>query len=137
MRAFVLALLLLVSAASPSVAEPAADAPRQYVEVGPVALPIVLQGKLRNYVFVTLRLHLAPGADPSYWNDREPYLRDAMVRAGHRTPFVIPNEWMRLDEPALARSMLKEANQFAGPGVFTRVEVIKTSPQRRAIAPRP
>jgi hypothetical protein len=135
MRAAVLALLFLATTARPSAAEPSSRTPN-YVEVGPVALPIILEGKLRNYVFVTLRLHLADGVDPDYWNDREPYLRDALVRAAHRTPFVIPGEWMRLDVAALKRTMLAEATRIAGPRVFTWVEVIKTSPQRRATAPK-
>jgi hypothetical protein len=139
MRALALALLLLISAA-PAFARPQGESRQQavdYVEVGPVALPIVVEGRLRNYVFATLRLHLRPGAEADYWSDREPYLRDALVRAAHRTPFVIPNEWMRVDEPALKRTMLSEANRIAGSAVFVSVEVVKTSPQRRVVATKP
>ena len=129
------ALLLALFAAAPAFAA-TADGEPQYVDVGPVALPIVDQGKLRNYVFVTVRLHLIGGVDAEIWRDKEPYFRDALVRAGHRTPFVIPGDWMKLDQAALKRSMLAEAIRIAGRNIFTSGEVIRATPQRWAVAPR-
>ena len=35
----------------------------QYVDLQPVAMPVVVDGQLVNYVFVTVRLNLAAGAD--------------------------------------------------------------------------
>ena len=134
MRVLAVVLLLLFSAA-PAFAGSAA-APLQYVDVGPLALPVVQQGKLCNYVFVTVRLHLVPEADAETWRSKEPYFRDALVRAGHRTPFVIPGDWMKLDQAALKRSMLTEAIRIAGRNIFTSIEVIRSAPQRWAVPPR-
>jgi hypothetical protein len=129
------AFLFVLFAAAPALA--ASSAGRlQYVDVGPVALPIIQQGKLRNYVFVIVRLHLTAQADPETWRDKEPYFRDALVRAGHRTPFVLPNDWMKLDEAALKRSTSADAIRIAGPNIFTSVEVRRSVPQRWAAPPR-
>ena len=134
MRALAAFLFVLFSAA-PALAG-SSEGQLQYVDVGPVALPVIQQGKLRNYVFVTVRLHLIPQADAETWRDKEPYFRDALVRAGHRTPFVIPGDWMKLDQAALKRSMSAEAIRIAGRNIFTSIEVIRAVPQRWAVAPR-
>lgn len=133
--ALLLPLLLLTAPAR------AADKPEKpavhYVALSPVALPIVVDGKVRNYIFVYIRLDLAPMADSQALQAQEPYFRDALVRAGHRTPFVVANDWTRLDETALKRTLMAEAARIAGPGVVTGVEITKSTPQRRAVAPRP
>lgn len=129
------ALLLFLVSAVPALAGSSAGQ-LQYVDVGPVALPVVQQGKLRNYVFVTVRLHLSPQADAETWRDKEPYFRDALVRAGHRTPFVVPGDWMKLDQAALKRSMSAETTRIAGRNIFTSIEVIRAVPQRWAVPPR-
>ena len=134
MRALAAFLFVLFSAA-PALAG-SSEGQLQYVDVGPVALPVIQQGKLRNYIFVTVRLHLIPQADAETWRDKEPYFRDALVRAGHRTPFVIPGDWMKLDEAALKRSMSAEAIRIAGRNIFTSIEVIRAFPQKWAVPPR-
>ena len=67
-----------------------------------VGLPVIAGGRLRNYVFVSLRLHLGGSATPESMRLKEAYLRDALVRAGHRTPFLVPDDWTRIDEAALS-----------------------------------
>jgi hypothetical protein len=133
MRVLVALLLLLFSTAPALAGESIGQL--KYVDVGPVALPVVQQGKLRNYVFVTVRLHLKPDVDAETWRDKEPYFRDALVRVGHRTPFVVPGDWMKLDQAALMRSMRAEALRIAGSDIFTSMEVVRSVPQRWAAAP--
>lgn len=53
----------------------------QYVDLSPVPLPIVVNGRLVNYVFVYMRINLTPAADTPHWRDKEPYFRDALVRS--------------------------------------------------------
>jgi hypothetical protein len=102
----------------------------QYVNVSPVAAPIVLRGQLINYVFVTARLDVAPNVDASRMRDKEPYFRDALVRAAHRTPFVKPGDYTHVNEPMLKSTLLAEAVRIAGPGVFTGVEILSAQPQK-------
>jgi hypothetical protein len=96
-----------------------------------VGLPIISGGRLRNYVFVSLRLHLGGSATPESMRAKEAYLRDALVRAGHRTPFVIEDDWTRVDAVAMSASLMRSAAQIAGRGSVTRVEVVSQAPRRR------
>src|ERR1700683_725530 len=88
---------LLAAGAAIGQAKPAG----QYVDLSPVPLPVVVGGRLVNYVFVYVRINLAPGGDTPRWRDKEPYFRDALVRLGHRTPFTVPGDYTRLDEARL------------------------------------
>ena len=133
----VLALSLL--AAPAFAAEDKAKAPEgNYVDVSPVALPIVADGVLINFVFVQLRLNLTPRADMSKLREKEPYFRDALVRMAYRTPFVRPDSYVKIDERALTSRMLAEANRIAGPGMILNVQ-IQGEPQAKRITglPRP
>jgi hypothetical protein len=135
MRVLALLLPIVLLASSPAQAIEKPDPPH-YVDLSPLALPVIVQGRVRNYIFAYVRLNLVHSADPSVWEDKEPYFRDALVRAAHRTPFSLPNDWTRLDEAALKRSLFVEATKITGPGVITSVEVLKTTPQRRTASPR-
>src|SRR6201991_62151 len=73
----------------------------QYVDLQPVAMPIVVDGRLVNYVFVYVRINLTGGADVTKVRDKEPAFRDALVRDAHRTPFVVPGDWQKVDEGKL------------------------------------
>jgi len=97
-----------------------------------VGLPIIAGGRLRNYVFVSLRLHLGGSATPETMRTKEAYLRDALVRAGHRTPFVVADDWTRIDPAALSASLIRSAATIAGRGSVTRVEIVSQAPRRRA-----
>ncbi len=126
-------LLTALSIATPALAAPkdsseAADG--QYINVSPVAAPIVLKGQLINYIFVTLRLNLAPNVDALKMREREPYFRDALVRAAHRKPFVKPGDYTHVDEPALKAAMMNEAARIAGPHMITSIDIVSAQPQR-------
>lgn len=108
----------------------------QYVELQPLAMPIVFRGELVNYVFVYVRLNLASSANAMRLREMEPYFRDALVRAGHRTPFVIPNNYQKVDEARLTATMMREAIAIAGPGQIKSVVVTSQTPSRRVPQPR-
>ena len=108
----------------------------QFIDVSPVAAPIVLHGQLINYIFVTLRLDLSPRADAIRLRDKEPYFRDAFVRAAHRRPFVKPGDYTHLDEGALKAVMMAESARIAGPGIVTGVEIKSAQPKRVTGLPR-
>ena len=96
-----------------------------------VGLPIISGGRIRNYVFVSLRLHLGGSATPESMRPKEAYLRDALVRTAHRTPFVVEDDWTRIDTGALSSSLMRSAVSIAGRGTVTRVEVVSQAPRRR------
>jgi len=124
---------LLISAA-PAAAEEKQIAKQvgQYVDLQPVALPVVIDGQLVNYVFVTVRLNLASGADTSRWRAKEPYFRDALVRAGATTPFTLGRAYDKIDVAKMTASLMKSALAIAGPNVVRSVTVVSQVPSRRA-----
>lgn len=136
-RRTLLASLPLAFFASAAAAEPK-PATGQYVDLSPVAMPIVVDGRLVNYVFVYLRVNLTPSADALRLRDKEPYFRDALVRMGHRTPFVVRTDYTKLDEARLKAAFLPAAAQIAGPGAVASIEIMPGGgPMRRTGLPKP
>lgn len=141
-RALILAAVFAASArgalaSSKPKAEEKEPAAGQYVELQPVALPITAYGEVVNYVFVYVRLNLAASVDAAKMRAREPYFRDALVRAGNRAPFNSPKGYLSLDETKLKAAMMREGAAIAGAGAIKSVEVLSQSPKRRTGFPKP
>jgi hypothetical protein len=136
-RALMLVLSLLVVAAHAHAAEKPKVVVGQYVELQPVAMPIVFDGRLVNYVFVYVRINLQGGADVSKIRDKEPFFRDALVRDAHRTPFIVPGDWQKIDESKLIAVMTRDAVSIVGPGVVSSVTITSQTPQKHVMPPRP
>jgi hypothetical protein len=135
-RSLIAAVLLLAAAPAARAAASGPAQVGQYVELQPVALPIVARGQLVNYVFVYVRLNLTASADTARLRDKEPYFRDALVRMAHRTPFIVPNDYNRIDEGRLTASLMREAVAIAGGGAIRSVVVTSQAPQHRIATPR-
>ena len=82
-------------------------------------------------------VNLKAGADVTKIRDKEPAFRDALVRDGHRTPFVLATDWQKVDEPKLIAVMTREASAITGPGVVASVAITSQVPQKRVMPPRP
>jgi flagellar basal body-associated protein FliL len=108
----------------------------QYVDLQPVGLPIVDRGRLVNYVFVSVRINLTSAANASRLREKEPFFRDALVRAAHRTPFTLASDFGKIDAQRLASTLKAEAARIAGQGQIRSVVVTQQAPLRRYIAPR-
>jgi hypothetical protein len=109
----------------------------QYVDLSPVALPIVVDGRLVNYVFAYVRINLTAGANSVKLREKEPFFRDALVRAGHRTPFTNPKDYTVLDSAKLTAALAREAAVIAGPGAVKSVVITSQTPKRRLGLPTP
>jgi hypothetical protein len=107
------------------------------LELLPIALPIVADGKLVNYVFVHLKLNLSPAADPAVMRAKEPWFRDAIVRAGHRTPFTLASDYTRVDEARLKAALVREVAAIVGPGKVASAVLVRQTPKERTRVPRP
>ncbi|WP_395670554.1 hypothetical protein [Phenylobacterium sp.] len=145
MRTILAAVLILLAApilgATPALAAGGGggEAPKtdagQYVDLAPVGLPIVADGQLVNYVFVYVRINLTAKANAANWRAKEPYFRDALVRAGHRAPFGRKDDYQKLDEARLIAALSREATGITGPGVIKSVVVTSQAPRRRVPGP--
>ena len=136
---------LCVAAAIPGQAQAAAKAAGaetetdggQYVDISPVAMPVIYQRQLVNYVFVAVRINLTPNANATPLREKEPYFRDALVKLGHRRPFTRLDDFTTLDVPALRAAMTAEAVRIAGPRQVANVQVMSQTAKRRSGLPRP
>jgi len=132
-RALLLSLPLAAVAARAMAAEAG-----QFVDLAPVALPVVVDGRLVNYVFVYVRINLASSAALVATRDKEPYFRDALVRAGHRTPFTRFDDYTKLDEAKLKAALFQAATAIAGPGSIASIQIMPGGgPMRRTGLPPP
>jgi hypothetical protein len=109
----------------------------QSVTLSPVALPIVVDGRLANYIFVTVKVLLKPSADSLALRDKEPYFRDALVRAAHRTPFVLRYDYNHVDAAKLRSVMMREAGAIAGPNAVRDIAIVEQTAQHQVRSPRP
>ena len=132
-----IAPLLILAGGAHAAEEKKPLAVGQYVDLQPTAMPIVVDGQLVNYVFVYVRVNLKSGADVVKIREKEPFFRDALVRDAHRTPFLIPGDWQKVDEAKLIAAMTREAIAITGPGVVASVAVTSQTPQKRVMPPRP
>jgi flagellar basal body-associated protein FliL len=124
------AVLLSVSTANAGEKKEKKDeAPQQYVAISPVALPVVVNNKVVNYVFVNVRIDLNQGADASKLREREPYFRDALVRAAHRTPFTLQGDYTKIDEAKLKAAVARDAAAIAGPTAIRAVQITSQAPK--------
>ena len=121
-------------AAAPALAAAPTDtenAPPPQVDLLPVGVPVIVDGRVRNYVFVRVRLHLSPDADVPAVERKEPFFREAIVRAAHQRPFTLPGDWQSVSAPRLEAAVMYVAPRLAGEGVVLRAETLSQAPRRR------
>lgn len=136
-RDLIAAGTLLAASTGAASAAPSGDAAPTAATLNlvPLGLPVISEGRLRNYVFVSLRLHLAPGKTSEMARPYDPFIRDALVKAAHRVDFSVAGDWTRLNERALAAATLAAARVTAGEGMVASVEVATQAPRRRTGMP--
>ena len=135
-RDLFLALPFLALASAAGAEEHAATA-GQNVDLAPVAIPIVADGRVVNYVFLNIRINLTPTANITALRAHEPYFRDALIRAAHRTPFSRTDDFNTVDQPRLKAFLLQQIVAFGGPRAVQSIVVVTETPRRRLPSPRP
>lgn len=134
----VIALTVPVHAAgAPASALPAAgqeeafDAQRM-METPNIAVPIVRQGRLRNYVYVTVRITAAPGSDAIAMRDKGHFLRDALLRAVHRQDLAAPERDDQLNVALANEVFARVAREVLGANAVGSVQSMYLTSLRRA-----
>lgn len=137
-RVLLAAAVLLLAAAPAQAAEPKKKEGDvgQYVDLQPTGLPIMSNGRLVNYVFVVVRINLTTSANAAKLREKEPFFRDALVRAGHRTPFTNPADLTQVDAARLSATLARDAAAIVGPGQIRSVVITNQAPRRRTGLPR-
>jgi hypothetical protein len=114
---------------------PSPDADRS-VTLATVALPLVFNGQVVNYIFVSVKLLLTPSADSTLLRDKEPFFRDALVRAGSRTPFVKAGDYNHLNDAMMKAALFREATAIAGPGKIAGIAILSETAEHRRATPQ-
>ena len=139
MRKFAPVTLGLLIAVAPVQPVLAADRPSepQTVALQAVALPVIVDGRLINYVFCSIRLDLYPNADGARVRAKEEYFRDDLVRLGHRNAFTRRDDYTKIDETRVRAEIMRIAPGLVGPGVIRSATIIKQSSQKLMTQPPP
>jgi hypothetical protein len=124
----VAAWAVVLAATAAAAAEPKGGAPSGNLDLKAIGLPVVVDGRLENYVLTELRVVMARPADLQAAADREPVLRDALVREASRHPFNLPGDRLKLDDARLKASTLALARSLLGAPV-ARVEILSEAPR--------
>jgi hypothetical protein len=95
-----------------------------------IAVPVIRDGLLRNYLFVSVRFNIAPGND--LWRTREKahFLRDALVRASHTNALADPNNPDALNQGRAIALYANVARQVLGAQAIQSVSIISTYSSR-------
>ena len=107
----------------------------QTIQMASVALPVIVDGALLNYVFVSIKLELMPKADGAAVRGKEQFFRDDLVRYGHRTPFTRMDDYTRVDEAKVRAEILRAANGIVGPNVVKTAVITKQTSQKLLTTP--
>ncbi len=87
----------------------------QSIDLGGMVFPVFDEKwKLKNYMFVSARMLAGPGKDVWKYREQLHFIRDAIVRASHRTSFNVKGNYKKLDEKLTAVECLKAANEVIG-----------------------
>jgi len=93
-----------------------------------------------------MTLKMAPTVLVTAMEGQEPLLRDAVVKAAHRTPFTASDTYNEVDSVKLKAVVMREVAVLVGKGKVASVEITKQiarkqishpSGPRRATAPAP
>jgi hypothetical protein len=97
-----------------------------------IAVPVVRGGMLVNYLFVSVRVEIAPGVD--LWRTREKaaFLRDAFVRAAHANALAKTDDDSALDEPRAIEVFRTTAAEVLGARAVRSVSILSSYSRRAA-----
>jgi len=132
-----LGLMIAIAPVQPVLAaeEKGKAAPAQTIALEAVALPIIVDGRLLNYVFCSIKLELYPNADGAKVRAKEQYFRDDLVRMGHRNPFTRKDDYTKVDEAKVRAEVMRIAPGLVGPGVIRSATIIRQTSQKLMTLP--
>jgi len=91
-----------------------------------LAVPVVRNGQLVNYLFVSIRIEIASGVDLWRTRERAHFLRDALVRASHANDLADPRDNNALNEARALEVYRAAAVQALGERAVARVSIVAT-----------
>jgi hypothetical protein len=133
--AAMLASTMLAGLANSASAQPAAQAEAgaaRTMDAPYIAVPVVRNGVLVNYLFVSLRLDIDNSVDLWRTRERAHFLRDALVRAAHRTSLADPRRDDQLNQPLALQTFRAAAAEALGPRAVRNMTIVSSYSSRRS-----
>lgn len=125
-----------VSSAWASEAKPKAEADsNRTIEIQSVPAPVFMNGKLRNYIFLSVKLEMAKGQNVLAERERVHFVRDILVRNLHKTSIGKADKPDEIDEELTKKLVHASAAQVFGEKAVAAVTIVSADPlrQRQAI----
>jgi hypothetical protein len=91
-----------------------------------LAVPVVRDGQLVNYLFVSIRIQITQSVDLWRTRERAHFLRDALVRASHANDLVDPNDSNALNETRALEVYRAAAIQALGENAVGPITIVAT-----------
>jgi hypothetical protein len=91
-----------------------------------LAVPVVRDGRLVNYLFVSLRIEIAPQVDLWRTRERAHFLRDALFRASHSIDLADPDNNNALNETLALQVYRTAAIQALGERAVGPIQIVAT-----------
>jgi hypothetical protein len=135
-RALLLAIALAPGAAA-AAGKPKADEESVAgltVDIPAITAPVARDGRLTNYIFLSLRLHASNSAGAQRVRDRPDIFRDALIRALHRNPVpasAAPGQLADITSLPPRLVQIAQGVMPAGQVRVTRMEIVRADPLMR------
>lgn len=107
-------------------AEEGAQTTARSMDAPYLAVPVVRNGHLVNYLFVSIRIEIAQGVDLWRTRERAHFLRDSLVRASHSNDLVDPNDSNALNEARALEVYRAAAIQALGENAVGPITIVAT-----------
>lgn len=124
MRKALALLFVLVGVTTAFAAQPAdksaTEAATNNVEMLPVIAPIVIDGKLTGYFYISCKLVASSQSSAKAIRDKVPFIQDAFVRDVNIRPIAVMDA-EKVDRVALGNHMMEDARALVGAGTVTGI----------------
>jgi hypothetical protein len=110
----------------------AAAATSRTMDAPYIAVPVVRDGQLVNYLFVSVRIDIAPGVDLWRTRERAHFVRDAFVRAAHANALDQADDVNALNEARAIDVFRTAAAEVLGARAVRGVSIISSYSSRAA-----
>jgi hypothetical protein len=110
---------------------PKKDAGDPFVRISQVGIPVVVNNRVVNYVFVNIKIMLSPKGDMVKLQEKEPYFRDMVIKAAHKHDFMLDGRQDTLDEVKLNKVLSPQFSQLAGKGTIKTIVIITQAPKKK------
>jgi hypothetical protein len=101
---------------------PLAGSGKSGIDMPSLMAPVTVNGELRYYVYLAIRLNLSSDSQKDLVLERIPYIQDAFLREVHRSSVALGDDAETVDAHALSERLITVAAKVLGPGVVTGIE---------------